>query len=42
MLVQARLEMWRLAQRKALGIEKAENIPDLPQTRIDEMKRKIK
>jgi putative ATPase len=40
--VQARLEMWRLAQRKALGIEKVENIPDLPQARIDEMKRKIK
>jgi len=40
--VEARLEMWRDAQRKALGIQAVENIPDLPQEKIDEMKRKIK
>ena len=40
--VTARLEMWREAQRKALGISKIENIPDLSEETIQEMKRKIK
>jgi putative ATPase len=40
--VEARLEMWRNAQRRALGIKTVENLPDLPQEKIDEMKRKIK
>ncbi len=40
--VAARLEMWREAQRKALGITKVENIPDLSEEKIQEMKRKIK
>jgi len=38
----ARLEMWREAQRKALGIERHENIPDLSEEQITEMKRRIK
>ena len=37
-----RLERWREAQRKALGITRREDIPDLTQEQIDEMKRKIK
>jgi putative ATPase len=40
--VTARLEMWREAQRKALGIERREDIPDLTEEQILEMKRKIK
>jgi len=40
--VAARLEMWREAQRKALGIERHENIPDLSEEQITEMKRRIK
>ncbi len=40
--VTARLEMWRAAQRKALGITEVENIPDLSEETIQEMKRKIK
>ncbi len=40
--VAARLEMWREAQRKALGITRVENIPDLSEEKIQEMKRKIK
>ncbi len=40
--VVARLEMWREAQRKALGIERHENIPDLSEEQITEMKRRIK
>ena len=40
--VTARLEMWREAQRKALGIIEVENIPDLSEEKIMEMKRKIK
>ncbi|MEW6404524.1 MAG: AAA family ATPase [Chloroflexota bacterium] len=40
--VSARLEMWREAQRKALGIERQEHIPDLSEEKIQEMKRKIK
>jgi putative ATPase len=37
-----RLSRWRTAQRKALGITRLEEIPDLTQEQIDEMKRKIK
>ena len=37
-----RLERWREAQRKALGITRLEEIPDLTQAQIDEMKRHIK
>ena len=40
--VAARLEMWREAQRKALGIERREEVPDLSEEKIQEMKRKIK
>ena len=40
--VNARLEMWREAQRKALGIEKAVEVPALSEEQIQEMKRKIK
>jgi hypothetical protein len=38
----ARLDMWREAQRKALGITKVENIPAMTEDQIQEMKRKIK
>ena len=37
----ARLEMWREAQRKALGITKVENVPAISEEQILEMKRKI-
>ena len=40
--VTARLEMWREAQRKALGITKVENIPAMTEEQIQEMKRKIR
>jgi putative ATPase len=40
--VTARLEMWREAQRKALGIKHSTEIPDLSEEKIQEMKRKIK
>ena len=40
--VAGRLERWRDAQRKALGITRLEEIPDLTQEQIDEMKRHIK
>jgi len=40
--VRQRLEMWREAQRKALGITRREEVPDLPQEKIDEIKRRIK
>jgi len=40
--VTARLEMWREAQRKALGITKVENIPAMSEEQIQDMKRKIK
>ncbi len=40
--VTARLEMWREAQRKALGIEHSTEVPDLSEEKILEMKRKIK
>jgi putative ATPase len=40
--VAARLEAWREAQRKALGIERREELPALSEEQIVEMKRKIK
>ena len=40
--VTARLEMWREAQRKALGIEKREEVPALSEEKIQEMKQRIK
>jgi hypothetical protein len=40
--VAERLRRWRAAQRKALGITRLEEIPDLTQEQIDEMKRHIK
>jgi len=40
--VEARLEMWREAQRKALGIDHREDIPDLDQEIINNLKRSIK
>jgi putative ATPase len=40
--VVARLEMWREAQRKALGIERREDVPELSQEVIDRLKRNIK
>jgi putative ATPase len=40
--VLARLEMWRDAQRKALGIERREDLPDLSEVEIQSMKRKLK
>ncbi len=40
--VTARLAMWRAAQRKALGITEVDNIPELSEEKIKEMKRKIK
>jgi putative ATPase len=40
--VAARLEMWREAQRKALGIERREDLPELDQEEINAMKRNIK
>jgi putative ATPase len=40
--VVARLELWREAQRKALGVTEVNNLPDLSEETIQEMKRKIK
>lgn len=40
--VKSRLEMWREAQRKVLGITEVVNIPDMSEEQIVEMKRKIK
>lgn len=40
--VTARLEMWRNAQRKALGITKVESLPAMSEEQIVEMKRKIR
>jgi putative ATPase len=40
--VVARLEMWREAQRKALGIERREDLPELGQEEISALKRNIK
>ncbi len=40
--VTARLEMWRDAQRKALGISKVVHLPAMSEEQIVEMKRKIR
>jgi len=40
--VTARLEMWREAQRKALGIERREDVPELMQDEINALKRNLK
>jgi len=40
--VTARLDMWREAQRRALGITKVENLPAMSEEQIVEMKRKIR
>jgi len=40
--VTARLEMWREVQRKALGIDRREDVPDLSEETIQKMKRQIK
>ena len=40
--VVSRLEQWREAQRKALGVTEVTNLPDLSEEKIQEMKRKIK
>ena len=40
--VVSRLDQWREAQRKALGITDIETMPDLTEEEIKEMKRKIK
>jgi putative ATPase len=40
--VTARLEMWREAQRRALGIERREDVPALTEEQIQDMKRKIR
>jgi putative ATPase len=40
--VVSRLEMWREAQRKALGIERSEFLPDLSQDQINNLKGTIK
>jgi putative ATPase len=37
-----RLEMWRAAQRKALGITETETIPDLSEENIQDIKRRHK
>jgi putative ATPase len=39
--VVARLEMWREAQRKALGIERREDLPELPQDEINALKKNL-
>ena len=40
--VKTRLQQWRAAQRKVLGITKTETKPDLPEKQRDEIKRKHK
>jgi putative ATPase len=40
--VQNRLALWREAQKRALGIETERHLPDLPQEKIDDLKRNIK
>ena len=40
--VTARLEMWREAQRKALGITEVEHVPEMSEEQMLEMKRRIK
>jgi len=40
--VTARLDLWREAQRKALGITRVDNIPAMSEEQIQDMKRKIR
>jgi hypothetical protein len=40
--VTARLEMWREAQRKALGIQYREDVPNLSEETIKSLKRGLK
>jgi putative ATPase len=40
--VTARLQMWREAQRRALGIEHTIELPELDESKIQEMKRRIR
>jgi putative ATPase len=40
--VVARLEMWREAQRKALGIDRREDLPELSEDAIKDLKRQLK
>ena len=40
--VEERLERWRDAQRRAFGITKTKEVPDLPQDAIDEIKHRHK
>ncbi len=40
--VVTRLEMWREAQRKALGIERREDVPELSEDAIKDLKRQLK
>jgi putative ATPase len=40
--VVARLEMWREAQRKALGIDRREDVPELSEDAIKDLKRQLK
>jgi putative ATPase len=37
--VRDRLERWRRAQREALGIDRTEDLPDVPEREIDQIKR---
>jgi putative ATPase len=41
-VIQERLDRWRAAQRKALGITHSETLPDLSEDQIDEVKHKHK
>lgn len=40
--ITSRVKMWREAQRKALGIEKRENVPDLGEDAVKGLKRQLK
>jgi putative ATPase len=40
--VKLRLERWREAQIKALGIKNTENLPDLPRDLIEKIKQKTR
>jgi putative ATPase len=42
LVIKQRLERWREAQRKALGIKESENLPDLPMVKINKIKQKIR
>lgn len=40
--IKERLRRWREAQRQALGITRLEEVPDLPQERVEQLKRNLK